>query len=392
MKEVRDALQAWASTYPRRATRYQKWVNTEDKAVEAVLDAEKESDNWPFISTYSFPRGHTKEGNVPRIDRLFFDFDVPDTGEYRGGEKHADAWARDMSRLLVRTRKVARFLLESNDPDCWQVVLSGHKGVHLDLVFPPIDPANGDYLQFRNGMGSYADMIINYIKDATNLDDLDTWVDVSSADLGRMRRVPNTKHRGASESFGEDRFCVPVTLDELADIGPAEYIELTRSRRPVIPWMKATPNETAGEVLTQMIRNAQTTKRITSSGSRPDQALVEEYEDRSNDSITVDSLPLLLSDRPCILEYIERKDLFSHRTASHLMEMFAITHMIDRDVPIETIIEFFSQAPGFDEQHTRNQIEQFISRKYSPMNCETIWEQADQFCLGDSCRLYSRAK
>lgn len=391
-ESVEDALRAWASTYPRRVTKFQRWATSVTEATELVLDAEDDPSNWPFISTYSFPHGHTKDNAIPRIDRLFFDFDVPDTGEYRSGKKHKAAWARDMSRLLVRTRKVARFLLKANDPDCWQVVLSGHKGVHLDLVFPPVSPSNGDFQQFRNGMGSYADSVVDYLKDATGLDDLDEWVDVSSADLGRLRRVPNTQHLGASKAFGEDRFCVPVTLKELAEIGPADYIELTRSRRPVTDAMRAVPSEKAGEVLTQRVRNAETTQRSTSSGSTVNRARIEAYEKAANDSITVDDLPFVLSDRPCVLEFVERDDAFSHRSASHLMEMKAITEMMEKEVPIDTMIDFFDQHPAAEESYTRERIEQYISRDYNAVSCEKIWQQADDFCLHDGCQIWKDAQ
>lgn len=391
-ESVEAALRAWAATYPRRVTKFQRWATSVTEATELVLEAEDDPNNWPFISTYSFPDGHTKEDGIPRIDRLFFDFDVPDTGEYRGGEKHADAWARDMSRLLVRTRKVARFLLKTNDPDCWQVSLSGHKGVHLDLVFPPVSPSNGDFQQFRNGMDSYADSVVEYLKDSTHLDDLDEWVDVSSADLGRLRRVPNTQHLGASQAFGEDRFCVPVTLKELAEIGPAEYIELTRSRRPVTKAMRATPNEQAGEVLTQRVRNAETTKRSTSSGSSVNTARIEAYEEAANDSITVDDLGFVMSDRPCVLEFLKRDDTFSHQSASHLMEMFAITNMMEKNVPIDTMIAFFDQHPNADESYTRERIEQYISRDYNAVSCEKIWQQAETYCLKSGCAIWNDAQ
>jgi DNA primase large subunit len=74
-----------------------------------------------------------------------------------------------------------------------------------------------------------------------------------------------------------------------------------------------------------------------------------------------------------------------------MMEMFAITHMIDKEVPIETMVDFFSQTPGFQEAYTRDRIKQYISRSYNPVNCEKIWQQADQFCLHDSCQLWLNA-
>lgn len=385
---VEDALRAWASTYPRRLTKFQRWATSVPEAAELALESEDDPNNWSFVSTYSFPRGHTKDGGIPRIDRLFFDFDIPDTDEYRSGGKHADAWARDMSRLLVRTRKVARFLLKSDSADCWQAVLSGHKGVHLDLVFPAIDPSNGDFDQFKNGMASYADSIVDYLVDATGLDDLEDWVDVDSSDLGRMRRVPNTKHLGASESFGEDRFCVPITLAELAEINPADYIQLTRSRRPVTKAMYATPNERAGEVLTQQIRVATTTSRSTSSTSTKNLSRIQAYKDQANDSITADDIPFVLSDRPCVVEFPNRDDAFSQRSASHLMEMKAITEMMEKDVPIQTMVDFLNQHPKADEEYTRERIKQYISRDYSAVTCEKIWRQADTYCLKGGCKIW----
>ncbi|QSG06349.1 hypothetical protein HSR121_2016 [Halapricum desulfuricans] len=368
------------------------WVTSIPETIELVLATENDPNNWPFISTYSFPNGHTKENAIPQVDRLFFDFDVPDDGEYRGGEKRAEAWARDMSRLLVRTRKVAQLLLRLGVAESWQAVLSGHKGVHLDLTFPPVSESNGTFEQFQNGMASYADSVVEYLKDATGLDDLDEWIDVSSVNLGQLRRVPNTKHLGATESFGEDRFCVPVTLAELAEIGPAEYIELTRSRRPVTDAMWATPNEKAGEVLTQRVRNAPMAAQNMGAGSTVNVARIEEYEEVANDAIGVEDLPFVLSDRPCVLAFIEREDAFKQRAASHLMEMKAITEMIEKNVPIETMVDFFRDTPGFDEEYTRKRIDEYISRGYKAVSCEKIWHGADDFCVHDGCQIWIDAQ
>lgn len=385
---VKAALREWASTYPRRATKYQRWAVSATEAIELIINAERDPDNWPFITTYSFPNGHTKHGNIPRIDRLFFDFDIPDSDEYRSGGNDAASWARDMSRLLVRTRKVARFLLRTEYPESWQVVLSGHKGVHLDLVFPPIDPMNGDFDQFKVGMKSYSDSIVKYLKDATGLDDLDEWVDVDSSDLSRMRRVPNTLHLGATKAFGEDRFCVPVTLEELADIGPADYIELTRSRRPVTLAMKANPNERAAEVLTQRIKTATPTTGSFNRRANRNPALIDKYEEEANDTITADDIPFVLSDRPCVVEFPKRDDAFSHGSASHLMEMKAVTEMMEKKVPIQTMIDFLNQHPDADENYTRERVEQYISRNYNAVNCDTLWQSAEQFCLKSGCKIW----
>ncbi|QRV15071.1 hypothetical protein JMJ58_19520 [Haloterrigena salifodinae] len=407
---VTDGLTYWADSWPRRATKYQQWATSPEEAAELVLDAEDDPQNWPFISVYSFPEGHTKDGNVPRIDRLFIDLDVPDNGNYRGSDRGDPTarWVKDMSKLLVRARKVSRFLLKTASPESWQVVLSGHKGIHLDLVFPPISTSNGDQSQFLNGINGYAASLKEYIIEATGLEDLEDYIDVDSSDLGRLRRVPNTKHLGASQAFGEDRFCVPVTLEELAEMRPADYIELTRERREVDDRFRPVPNDKAAEVLTQRIRNAPSSSRsFGGGGSTNDPARLVAYVEAQNDKITVDSLDFVMTDRPCIAEFFKREDAFGYRSASHYMEMFAITHMMDKKVPIEldvtrddagnvtkatviggTMVEAFRGLPGFDEDYTCERVETYISLGYSPMKCETVWKKAPTFCLQDSCGIW----
>jgi hypothetical protein len=156
--------------------------------------------------------------------------------------------------------------------------------------------------------------------------------------------------------------------------------------------MRAVPNEQAGEVLTQRVRNAPTSARRSTTGSTVNRGRIEQYEQTANDSIGVDDLPFVLSDRPCVLAFVEREDAFNHRSASHLMEMKCITEMMAKAVPIETMVAFFEQAPGFEEDYTRDRIEQYISRGYKPVSCDKIWQQADQFCLQSGCQIWIDAQ
>ena len=417
---VEDGLRYWADSYPRRVTKFQRWATTPQEAAELAVEAETMPENWPFISTYSFPHGHTKDGNVPRVDRLFIDLDVPDDGEYRLGNDEQAAWVRDMSGLLVRTRKVARLLLKTRHPESWQVTLSGHKGVHLDLTFPAVPTANGNKEQFLKGMNAYSGALKEYLIAETGMDDLAEYIDVTSKDLGRLRRVPNTLHLGATRAFGEDRFCVPVTLEELADLRPGGYIEFTRARREVDGRFQPTPNQKAGEVLTQHIRNATTESGNYSTGGRfrdPQrithyrQAVARnlgiewvEVDDPEDDDfpgyaaedpserITVDDLSFVLSNRPCISALRERDDAFSHGGASHKFELFAITNMMASKVPIETMVDLFRGLPDFSEEESRDAIERYISMGYAPANCETVWQDAPTYCLGTSCQIYRDAQ
>jgi hypothetical protein len=368
---------------------FQSWAYDEETAVDMVMESERAEGNAPFISTYSFPNGHTKDNNIPRIDRLFIDFDVPASGEYRSGVEREDAWIRDMSKLLVRVRKVANLIISTGSEWTWQAALSGHKGVHLDLTFSPISTSNGTYQQFRAGMRSYAALIEDYLIEKTDLSDLGEYIDVSSADLGRMRRVPNTLHQGATESFGEDRFCVPVTISELSKIKPADYIMLTKSRRPVPSSMRATPNEEAGKKLIQQIRMANGSDgKPTFSNSSVDRSRISEYQNNENERLSADDLGFVMNHRPCVQAFVDRDDAFEYGAASHLMEMKAVTEMMKRNVPIDVMMEFFSQADGFRERYTQERIEQYISRSYDPVSCQKIWNEAPQFCVESDCRIW----
>ncbi|WP_330630698.1 hypothetical protein [Halocatena halophila] len=293
-----------------------------------------------------------------------------------------------MSRLLVRVRKIAGVISKTDNACAWQASLSGNKGVHLDVSFPPVAASNGYLEQFKAGLSDYASNLVTAMESATGIGDIDEYVDISSADMARMRRVPNTIHSGATDRAGEPRYCVPVTLSELEKITPADYIELTKSRREVTEEMMPTPSRRAHDRVAIAVRTASTTNTRTVGESRYDTDVIEEYRRQSNGAVGVDDLPFMFSDRPCIETFINRDDAFEHGSASHLMEMKVITEMTNRNVPIETMVDYFSQHSDFDEAYTKQQIHQYIGRQYDPVACETIWDQAYQFCIGSDCYLY----
>lgn len=376
---ISESLRSVASTYPRRVGQKQRTVTSPQQATTLIGQAERSENNAPFISTYSFPRGHSSDGYIPRVDRLFIDLDVPD---------RKSKWEIAMSRLLVRVRKIAKVILETENSGAWQAALSGHKGVHLDVCFPPVSEANGEQAQFKAGLEDYASSIVEALVEVTGIDDIEKYVDISSADLARMRRVPNTIHAGATERFGEPRYCVPVTLEELANITPADYIALTKSRRRVTDTMQPSPSRRAHDRVTVAVRTASSSSTRSVGESVYDEEIIEDYKERSNSAVGVDDLAFMFTDRPCIETFIERDDAFEHGSASHLMEMKVITEMINREVPIETMVDYFSQHNDFDEAYTKNRIHQYIGRQYSPVACETIWDKADEFCIGSDCYLY----
>ena len=384
--ELQQAIEVWCSTYPRRVTSLQRWAENAAE-VEQHLNSRHGEEVAPFISVYGFPNGHTKNGNVPAIDTLFIDFDIPSGGEYRSTNPDPQAWYRDMSGLLTRVREVARLLVLEGSAHHFRAALSGHKGVHLYLDFPAIGPSEGTIGQFKVGTKRYADELIDYVQSSTGLD-LQEWVDVDSSDMARLCRMPNTRHDGASRAFDEDRYCVPVSVRELSEITPNKYVQLTRSPRPVPEECTRSPSEKAGSIITQYVRESVARQQSSGSGSYYDPKAIEEYEKEANNKITLDDVPFLTSNKPCIWEFRNRDDMFNHGAASHAMELNVIAHLVNKKVPIDVIVEYFSASDDFDEAYTREQVKTVIGRDYNSFRCATIWNQAEQFCLKDDCKIY----
>lgn len=385
-EKIYDALQLWAPDYPRRVTRNQVWEHNYRNTVRRLLDAEDDPDDQPFISVYSFPRGHTKEDNVPEINTLFIDFDF-DEGEYVRGSGDREAWQRDMSHLLVRARKVASVIREGGRAAGWRASLSGHKGIHLFLDFPALSPSLGDFNQYVTGLNEYATDLVRELSDKTGLHDLDEYVDVTSSDLGRLCRVPNTLHGGASESFDEKRYCVPVTIDELAELSPEEYEQLTRRRRTV-PWSRRRPVENVGEIIGQYVQTASESTYSygrSSGGSTVDWNRVETYKNEANDDLTLDDVYLLTSDMPCVWEFHKREDKFQYGNESHILEIHSIAKLVESNFPIDVIKSFLSNAPEYDEEYTERLIEELIARDFNPYSTEKLLRQAPEFMNSDGC-------
>jgi hypothetical protein len=385
---LRSALQVWAPDWPRRVTRHQSWAIGPEEARDQLLYAEDAEGNSPFISTYSFPRGHTNENEIPEINTLFIDFDFED-GDYVAGSGNVDAWRRDLSHLLVRVRMVARYLVQNRRPG-WRAALSGHKGIHLFLDFPSLSSELGDFAQYTAGMSEYADDLVTHIAAETGISDLDDYVDVTSSDLGRLCRVPNTKHETATASFDEARYCVPVTIDELADLGVDDYIVKTQQPQP-LPWSGREENERVNEILSQYITTATVGRSRTYSGSTVDRSRVSTYREESNENISLSDIEFLTTDRPCVWRYYGRDDKFRHGYQSHYMEMFVIRELIEHNVPIDVIKDFFNSAPEYDEQYTENRIEEIISRDYKRFSVESVLRNAREFCGYDDCKLCQQA-
>lgn len=344
-----------------------------------------------YYSVYSFPRGHSRDDNIPKVDCIFIDLDV-DGGNYnpKTGDTSIDAWRRDMSELLVRVRMIARAILEEEREQHFRATLSGHKGLHLYLDFPTVAVNNGDFLQFKNGLKKYGEQVMKWLDDAAGGLNIDKWVDVDASDLGRLSRHPNTIHHGA-EYDDETRWCVPVTIEELAELDVDTYLDLTREVR----WSDSfsrTKSESAGNKVVQAIRNAPSTKRQQQSWeSTYDPRAVKQYDEQVNEKIGLEDIGFLTANKPCIETFRNNEDAFSQGNASHVMELSIIGRFVEMGVPRDVIHAFFEDIPGYREDYTDEQIDKIIGRDYREFNCSNIADRAPMFCLGSDCAVYNRS-
>ena len=381
---LEETLSVWCPNYPRncskRSSNTQGWgqtgVSSSDEMAQYIRGIEGEAPG--FVSVYSFPEGHTSDGdeNVPLIDTLMFDLD------FEGSKDASNAdWERDMSDLLVRTRLVAKRLIENDRNQYWRASLSGHKGVHLYLDFPAIEREEGTSHQFRNGVENYTEDLIESLKDETGLSDLNDYIDVVSGnDFARLTRLPNTIHSTATERFGESRFCVPVTIKELSEITVEDYVDLTLRPRRVPEECHRVENQRVHDILTKEVRMAEdeSSSGDNYSSRSYDGDQVEEYKNNIVDeSVTIETMRPSLRD--CCLNFYERSDKFAHGSQSHVMENNCILEMIAKNAPIDTMVRFFSESEDFDEEYTRNRIKKMIAYDYSPYTTQKLQKEAGVF-------------
>jgi hypothetical protein len=365
--------------------------------VLSLMDA-MEEDKPGFISTYSFPRGHTDDGNnIPEVNTIFVDFDIPPDSEYRNDPSSSlDAWKRSMSDLLIRVQMVADALVDSGKSEHWRASLSGHKGVHLFFDFDAIHPGNGSYTQFTSGINKYGDEMIDQLDEIAGGINIEPWVDVDSSDLARLVRMPNTRHPGAKHV--DESWCVPVSIKELQTIGVQKYLELTSGPRELPESCTRVPSsEATKEISVEYIRSASggssSTSSSSSTGSIKDRGQLKEYRKQANNKISVSDIPFLVSNKPCIMEFVKRDDSYNYGIQSRTMEIQVMKELTTKNVPIDVIVNFFRPIDGWNERETRDLVEDLISRYNGPFTCKNIWEDAPEFCVAmnnGNCTVYDR--
>lgn len=377
----------------------QKTVASKFELVDQIDSIPKESPK--YISVYGFPRGHTTAGYPPEVDTVFLDFDIPSGHIYHLTKDESD-WKNAINALLEPLREVAWSLYTNGMSDYWRVVLSGHKGIHLYLDFPAVESETASVAHFRRGLQQFVQQTTDRLEGHTHLS-LEEFTDADSADLARLCRFPNTIHEDATRNFGEDRYCVPVEMDELIGMDAERYAELTRSPRLPASWDR-TESDKAREFVRQNIFHAIKMGDDVESNARYavggqfNKDRVDRYRRENQDKFErIEEIWWLLQDKPCIREYYNRDDQFRYSQQSHLFELFVMTHLLKIGVPYDLIVEFFRDMEGFDEAETTFRLNQLIGRGYhldsesgstAPIKCETVWAQAPEFCVNDDCRTY----
>lgn len=376
-----EAVREWAPSYPRRASDAevaQKKVRTETELLLSLTQASS-SGNDGFCSVYSFPYGHPKNGNIPKVDSVYIDLDILGS-EYQGENK--GPWFEEVEILLERVREVANLLIAEDKARYWRASLSGHKGIHLFLDLPEVDPRNGSLEQFKKGLNEYTQGLVEEVEDAAGVE-IEPFVDVDGSDLARLCRMPNTPHPGVGYT-SETRWCVPVSIEELSQLTAQEYEELTKEPRPVPDSCRRYDNSRARAVVTEEIRNASSFSGGGSyGGDSYDPTRVERYREQSNKSVDQEDLDLILSDKPFVFEFVGREDRFAHGAESHYMEMAVLLEMIEKDIPIDVMIDFFRERcpneDDFDPKYTEEFAEELIARDYDRLSLDKLREKCPTF-------------
>lgn len=407
-KTLWKASGVFAPDYPRQSS--SRWAIQDERTNRTeFIEALNKAIHYEmpgYYSVYSFPRGHSSDGNIPKVDSIFIDLDVKGFAYDPGnGKTGLSAWKRDMSALLTRARMIADAILESGREAHFRATLSGHKGLHLYLDFPTVSPNNGSFDQFKNGLKSYGEQVMDGLDSLAGGVNIDPWVDVDASDLGRLARHPNTIHHDVAYD-DETRWCVPITIEELSELKVEDYLEYTKEPR-WIDGYERTPSESVGDKVVQEIRNASSSKNRKQDRSVYNNENISNYEAgfnpnktsrysdsntfTENESIELEDIEFLTANYPCIKAFVERDDAYDHGNASHEMEINVIGKLAELGVPRDVMHEFLSQIPGYNEADTDEQINTILGREYKSFNCETIAERAPRFCLGDDCDLYRRS-
>lgn len=404
-----NTAKVFAPSYPRNSSNAvtMQARRTNRGSFVAALQNASENGMPGYYSVYSFPRGHPQDENIPAIDSIFIDLDI--TGQnYRpdDGKASPNAWRADMSALLARSRMIARAIIEEGVDDHFRVVLSGHKGIHLYLDFPTVAESNGDLGQFKNGLSLYGSDMMDRLDDLADGVNIGPWVDVDASDLARLARFPNTRHHGVAYT-DDDRWCVPITMEELAGLTVDDYIRLTSEPRPLPDGYQRVPSQNAHDKLTQYIRAAPSSSRRSNSGRRKTStvtALKTYREETQNDAIELDDVLFLTANKPCFAAFRERDDAYDHGESSRMMELSIMGRLITMNTPVAVIHEFFEPIPGYDEDTTDNILADLLARgnEYGEFQCSTIVggindegarvpAQAEEFCLKGGCDIYRRS-
>jgi hypothetical protein len=401
-KAIWKASQTYAPTLPRRTTSATQMQGTRRSQTELVMALESciTSGQPGWYSVYSFPFGHPQDGNIPLVDCIFIDLDVtnryyqPDEDKLNY-DASMQAWRADMSALLARARMIANAIIDEGKAENFRVALSGHKGIHLYLDFSAISSEHGTIGEFKAGLGQYGQSVIEWLDSLAGGVNIQPWVDVDGSDLARLARHPNTVHHDAAYD-DTIRWCVPVTVRELSELHCDGYLDYTNS--PRWPDIERVPSQSAHERAKEHIQTTDSSRSASSGSAKKHQkakTALSKYRDSEhvNEQLTVDDVLFFMKDKPCFKAFRNRDDAYSYGMESRTMELSIMGRLLDMGVPVAEIHAFFEPIPGYDKETTDSMLGDLLARgnEYGEFNCETICEDAERFCQGNSCSIYQRS-
>jgi len=401
-KLIRDCylLGAWAPRFPRRfGNPYQRWVEGFDSLLELI----KESHGDIYTSVYAFPdQKHPMSGGNPPISTIFIDLDVesPEFAElkrrWEAGEKVEEKLRSVRGNLLKETIEEAKALVGYlvNQSITPRILLSGFKGLHIFIDFPPV--------QFSSKEAAKT-LIRQYVENIKAAIDKNIKLNIDTSvlgDLSRLCRIPNTQNSKASKLLGHPQYAVPITVEECLQLTAETYDELCARQR----WFLAKRDESS-TMLRNLVNLADDLGELPLESSFDyvrDPEEIEKYEAECTIEILNDADFEDLDIRSCF-KYVRRERIALDGSQGHMFRIAAARELACTGLSINSSVRWFDFNPDFDPVKTRRKIEELISHghmnkfpdEYGHLSrrgwkCSTIQSRCPDYCLREKCRFFRR--
>lgn len=393
---IRDihCLGAWSPSFPRRVCKNQFTIENMIQLNGYANGASSKNDF--FISVYSFPDKHPREGGNPPIDTLFIDLDV----ESERFSELRKAWASGdnsvlsellslRTKLLDETLKQTRLLFDylvslKIQP---RILLSGFKGVHLFIDFPALQFSSLEVAK------KILSKFMDELKSATRV----TFDHSVVGDVSRLCRIPNTIHFDSSKLLGRSQYATPITSAELMNLSAEDYDRYCSNQRH-LPIGRYESTEMLS-ILTQIEQDMDLDEVAVSPVHQiKDSERIRVYERECEREILANDDYDQLDIRPCF-KRVHREQIQLSGGYGHKLRIGAVLELARQGLSVQSIVRWFSFCDDYDPRITEKAVFDLISRGYTDKHideygserrkgfkCETI--QRCGFCLNESCQIY----